>query len=221
MEESCNAVDMSDEANCPAQRCSQPSGTGRVAIMQPYFIPYFGYFQLIAAADTFVVYDDVHYIQRGWINRNRVLIQGRPQYVTIPLVKASQNKLICELSIDQSSRWQKKTLHTVRAAYGRAPHFAEVFPICEAFVTCPEAGLVSFLEHSLRRLCSALGITTRFVKSSELAGQAPHLAATDELRGAKRILAICQHLTATSYINPIGGTVLYSSDDFLREGMQL
>jgi hypothetical protein len=199
----------------------RPIDARRVAIMQPYFVPYLGYFQLIAAAGTFVVYDDVHYIQRGWINRNRVLNQGNVHYVTIPLMKASQNKRICELSIAQTGQWQKKTLHTLRSAYGRAPHFSEVFPICEAIVACPAVGLVDFLEHSLSRLCSVLGIATRFVKSSELALQAPHLAATDQLRGATRIAAFCKHLGATSYINPIGGTELYSSDDFLRDGMEL
>lgn len=199
----------------------RPIGARRVAIMQPYFVPYLGYFQLIAATGTFVIYDDVHYIQRGWINRNRVLNQGRVHYVTIPLVKASQNKRICDLSIAQTGQWQKKTLHTLRSAYGRAPHFSEAFPICEAIVACPAVGLVDFLEHSLTRLCSVLGIATRFVRSSELAVQAPHLAATDQLRGAPRILALCKHLGATSYLNPIGGTELYSSRDFLREDMEL
>jgi len=199
----------------------RPIGANRVAIMQPYFIPYLGYYQLIAAADTFVVYDDVQYIQRGWINRNRVLIQGRAQYVTMPLVQASQNKRICDLSIDRSSPWPMKTLRTLRAAYGRAPHFTEVFPLCEAIVTNPDFGLVDFLENSLARLCAALGITTRFVRSSALVANAPHLAATDQLRGAERILAICKHLDATSYLNPIGGTELYSSADFLREGIDL
>jgi hypothetical protein len=182
--------------------------------MQPYFVPYLGYFQLIAAAGTFVVYDDVQYIQRGWINRNRVLNQRLPQYITIPLDKASQNKRINELTISQTAPWQKKTLHTLRSAYGRAPHFAKVFPICEAMLGLPEPGLVSFLEHSLKLVCAALEIPTRFVRASAI-------PAVDRFRGTARILAICKHLDATAYINPIGGAALYSSSDFLEERIRL
>lgn len=197
-----------------------PTGINSVAIMQPYFIPYLGYFQLIAAAGTFVVYDDVQYIPRGWINRNRVLNQGRPQFITIPLAKASQNKRISELSLAQTGQWQKKTLRTVRSAYGRAPWFAEVLPLCEAIVGNPEPRLVGFLQHSLALLCSALGIATRFVKASELV-KAAEPDAVDPLRGTARILAICKHVGANAYINPIGGTELYSSADFLQEGIKL
>jgi hypothetical protein len=193
---------------------NRPFGIQSTAIMQPYFIPYLGYFQLIAAVGTFVIYDDVQYIQRGWINRNRLLNQGQPQYVTIPLSKASQNKRICDLSIAQTGQWQKKTLHTIRAAYGRAPHFTEVLPLCETIVGHAEPGLVGFLEHSLTQLCSALGISTRFVRAS-------NLPAVDQFRGAARILAICKQLGATTYINPIGGTALYSPGDFLQEGIRL
>ena len=207
-------VDLPDTTGAGRTNDASAIGARAVAIMQPYFVPYLGYFQLIAAAGTFVVYDDVQYIQRGWINRNRVLNQGRPQYITIPLDKASQNKRINELTIAQATQWQKKTLQTLRSAYGRASHFAEVFPICEAIVGLPEPGLVGFLEHSLKLVCAALGISTRFVRASCIPG-------VDQFRGTARILAICKHLDAATYINPIGGTALYSPSDFLQEGIRL
>jgi len=207
-------VDLPDTTGAGRTIGAGAIGGGTVAIMQPYFVPYLGYFQLIAAAGTFVVYDDVQYIQRGWVNRNRVLNQGSPQYITIPLDKASQNKRINELTIAQTTHWQKKTLHTLRSAYGRAPHFADVFPICEAIVGKPEADLVNFLEHSLMLLCAALGISTRLVRASSL----PNV---DQYRGTARILAVCKHLGAATYINPIGGTSLYSPSDFLQERIRL
>jgi hypothetical protein len=185
-----------------------------VAVMQPYFVPYLGYFQLIAAVGTFVIYDNVQYIMRGWINRNRVLHQGRPQYISIPLAKASQNRRICDLAISPTGHWQKKILRTVRSAYGRAPHFNDAFPLFEAIVGQSQCDLVGFLEHSLVLLCAALGITTRLVRASML-------PATDHLRGAERILAICRHLQATDYLNPVGGRDLYASTDFDRDGIRL
>ena len=80
----------------------------KVAIMQPYFFPYIGYFQLINAVDKFIIYDDVNYINRGWINRNQVLINGKESYITVPLKDASQNKLIKDITISIETNWQEK-----------------------------------------------------------------------------------------------------------------
>ena len=76
----------------------------KIAIMQPYIFPYIGYFQLVQAVEMFVFYDDVNYIKGGWINRNRILINNQPSYVTIPLKGASPNKLICEIEFIDSKR---------------------------------------------------------------------------------------------------------------------
>ena len=72
----------------------------KIAVMQPYFIPYIGYWQLINAVNTFVIYDDVNYIKRGWINRNRILVDGESHYFNIPVTGASQNKKINEIKVN-------------------------------------------------------------------------------------------------------------------------
>lgn len=190
------------------------SGTKTAAIMQPYFVPYLGYFQLIRAVDTFVIYDDVQFIKGGWINRNRVLIQSAPSYITIPLEKASPNKRIDELSISQALPWRTKMLATLRSAYGRTRHFAEVFPLVEEIVGFPENRLVEFVVHSLERLCLALGITAGFLKSSEL-----NLGG--DLTGEARVLEICKSLGARTYVNAIGGIELYSPVAFQDAGIIL
>lgn len=94
-----------------------------LAIMQPYFLPYVGYFQLLGAVDKFVIYDDVNYINRGFINRNNFLFNGQPALFTIPLQKASQNKLIREITLSSDTNWQHKLLKTVEQAYRKAPIF--------------------------------------------------------------------------------------------------
>ena len=70
-----------------------------VAIMQPYLFPYIGYWQLIHAVDTFVIFDDVNYIKKGYINRNNILVNGQKQTFTLELMSASQNKLINDIDI--------------------------------------------------------------------------------------------------------------------------
>ena len=83
------------------------------AIMQPYLFPYIGYFQMIHSVDIFVFYDDVNFINRGWINRNRILINSEPKFITMELLKASQNKLINEIEIGNN---QKKILNSISLA---------------------------------------------------------------------------------------------------------
>ena len=185
-----------------------------VAIMQPYFLPYLGYFQVLAAVRTFVIYDDVQYIKGGWINRNRILIQGRPHFITIPLEKASPNKRILELNIAKTGRWRKKMHSAVQSAYGRAPHFHEVYPAIEDIIDDVHPRLADFLENSLRRISALLGISTEVVKSSDLLPR-------DNLGGAERVLAICKNLEATAYINAIGGKLLYSPVTFQQSGVSL
>ena len=84
-----------------------------LAIMQPYFLPYIGYFQLMKAVDRFIVYDDVSFITRGWINRNRILIGQKPMTFVIPLAGASQNKLINEIAIVDDDHWRRKLQRSV------------------------------------------------------------------------------------------------------------
>ena len=99
----------------------------KAAVMQPYLFPYIGYFQLINAVDTFVVYDDVNYIKKGWINRNSILVNEKPFLFTVDLKEVSQNKLINEITIDENSNWKKNILRTIELSYKKAPFFFRNF----------------------------------------------------------------------------------------------
>ena len=101
----------------------------KVAIMQPYFMPYIGYFQLINAVDKFIIYDDVNFIKKGWINRNTILVNGKCLLVSIPLKKVTQNKVIDQINIANDLNWQTDLLKTITLAYKKAPFFEEVFPL--------------------------------------------------------------------------------------------
>src|SRR5690554_5438915 len=97
----------------------------RIAVMQPYLFPYIGYFQLIQAVDKFVFYDDVNFIKKGWINRNRILINNKDLSFSVPLNKVSQNKTINEtfLNLDTFEEWKEKFIKTIGQNYKKAPYF--------------------------------------------------------------------------------------------------
>lgn len=185
-----------------------------LAIMQPYFLPYIGYFQLMSSADTFVLYDDVNFIKRGWINRNRVNLGGIAHVVTIPLKHASQNKLICEIDISDDRHWREKTLKTIRQAYARASQFARVYPLVEAIIMHPTSNLADYLHHSLLTLHRHLGLPTRLVGTSRTYGNRA-------LKGQARIIDICKREQAERYVNAMGGVELYDREAFEAHSLQL
>ena len=152
----------------------------KIAIMQPYLFPYLGYFQLIRAVDAFVVYDDVNYIQRGWINRNYILANEDSQLITLPLLRASQNKLINQIEVGG----KHKILQSLRHSYGKAPFFDTVYPVIEDCLNQSEENLASFLDYQLRRICDYLGLNPQWHISSTLEKD-------NELRGQEKILSIC------------------------------
>lgn len=185
-----------------------------IAIMQPYFLPYIGYFQLMAAVDKFVVFDDVHYINRGWVNRNRLLLEGAAHMFTVPLRGASQNRLICDIELVEEQDWRDKLLRTIRQAYVKAPCYAEVSALMERLINYPARRLDEFLLNSLREIASYLALEVEIGSSSRI-------YRNSQLSGQERILDICRQEQAGVYINPIGGEELYDRASFREQGVQL
>ncbi|MCO8163209.1 WbqC family protein [Pseudomonas sp. 21LCFQ010] len=185
-----------------------------VAIMQPYLLPYIGYWQLLLASDCFVIYDDVNYINRGWINRNRILINDEPGLITLPLLRASQNRKINEIKIAPTEQWQRRMLASVEMAYRKAPCFDQVLPLVERILNYENNNLAQFLTHQIQALANFMGLKTRIVPSSQVYGNA-HLTAQE------RILDICRQEGATRYINAQGGQSLYQPSAFANAGIDL
>lgn len=186
----------------------------KLAIMQPYFLPYLGYWQLLYHVDRFVVYDDVNYIKRGWVNRNRILMNGNPTYITVPVRGGSQNRKISDLPIDDSVNWRGKMIRTVEMAYKKAPFFPGVYPLIEEIIGYRTGSLADFLRHQMIRIATFLDIDTDVVESSLAYGNA-------DLNGQSRIIDICQREGADCYVNPVGGRELYRPQDFRRAGLTL
>lgn len=186
----------------------------KIGIMQPYFIPYIGYWQLMNVVDKYVIYDDVNYINRGWINRNKILVDGNVKYFNIPMIDASQNKLIKEINVNNDNRLIEKNIRTIKSAYRKAPFYSKVFPILEKILWCGKDNIAEYIEYSFSILTMYLGINTEFIISSEIKKDC-------SLKGQDKILDICKLLYADEYYNAIGGLELYSSESFKENGIKL
>jgi len=179
----------------------------RLAIMQPYFFPYMGYWQLLNAVDRFVIYDDVSYIKGGWVNRNCILINGKPSFITVPLSHASPNKRICDLSLQSSPDWRRKLIKSIENTYRRSPYFSVIFSEIDKQLEHQAANLADFLAYHLGAMATLLGINTELVITSRL-------YENSDLTGQDRILDICKSEGAKSYVNLQGGQMLYDSESF-------
>jgi hypothetical protein len=186
----------------------------RLAIMQPYFLPYIGYFQLMAAVDKFVLLDDVNFINRGWINRNRIAVNGEPSWVTLPLAKASQNRLINEIQLVDDPLWKRKTLRTVELSYHRAPHSSEVLQLFSDILNQARGSLSVFLFRQLQQMADYIGIAVQIVATSAVYSK-------DGRAGQDRIIDICRREGVTSYANLPGGRDLYDPAAFAAAGIEL
>lgn len=181
--------------------------------MQPYFLPYLGYFQLIASVDAFIVYDNIKYVKGGWINRNRLYRDGEAKVFTVPLKAASDALDVRERELAPDFR-RDKLLNQFQGAYRNAPEFARVFPLLERIVSFPEGNLFGYLNHSIASVCEFLRIDTPILISSSL--DIDHSRKSQD-----KVIALCKAVGAHTYINAIGGVDLYSREDFEREGLKL
>lgn len=186
----------------------------KVSIMQPYFFPYIGYFQLIANSDVFVIYDDVNFIKKGWINRNNILVNNTPYLFSMPLQNVSQNKLINEIFITDLDKWKTDLLKTISSSYKKAPFYQDVYPLIEKIISFDELNLALYIQNSLQNLCAYLNLNTKLIMSSEI-------VKNNDLRGENKIIDICLQLGATQYINAIGGIELYTQENFQVKNIDL
>lgn len=185
-----------------------------VAIMQPYFFPYIGYFQLMEHVDLFLLYDDVQYIKNGWVNRNRILHGTRPSWWTFPVGRSGHQELICNKVYCNRARNISKLLKQLRGSYQKAPRFEEIFELTKTcFESGPEA-VGEFNAVSLKKIARKIGIQTELRKTSAL-GLGLHL------KGQDRILELCRRVGASEYVNPAGGRALYDDRSFQDAGISL
>jgi hypothetical protein len=206
----------------------------KVGIMQPYFFPYIGYFQLINAVDEFIIYDKVNYIKKGWVNRNNILINKKPYLINTPLKKKSSYKKIYEIQIKEDFSWKKKLLLDIYMSYKKAKCFNEVYPIIEKIINTQTNKLSELNYLCIKIICDYLGIKTKISISDNtydylefklnkqiLEETFPNIKLNNWEQKVVRIVEICKLKKANVYINSIGGESLYSKEEFLLNGIEL
>ncbi len=185
----------------------------KIGIMQPYFFPYIGYFQLIKSVDVFVVYDNIKYTKKGWINRNRILLNGKEAIFSLPLKNDSDSLDIRERELAADFN-RDKLLNQIKGAYRRAQYFEQIFPLVERIVKYDDNNLFGFLHNSIVAICKHLLVDTEIIVSSGI--DVDHC-----LKNQDRVLALCEALGASYYVNAIGGMALYSIEAFRERGVEL
>ena len=185
----------------------------KLAIMQPYFFPYIGYFQLIHAVDKFVVYDNIKYTKKGWINRNRILRNGEDYTFSLPIKAASDSLDICDRTLSTEFD-RNKLVNQIQGAYRRAPFFSNAFPVIEQAIRFQDSNLYSYIFNSITKICDYLGIKTEFIVSSKM--KIDH-----GLKAETKVLALCEEAGASVYINAVGGVDLYSRETFNARDIDL
>jgi len=181
----------------------------KIAIQQPYFYPYLGYFQLIKSVDKFVFFNDVQYIRRGWINRNRI---SENFYLSVPIKKSSQKTLINKIEISYDNNWHYKHCKSLEVKYGK---YCEKNPVYLFYKNIPKYKfLVDLLKNSIKNVCDVLEIKTEFVDSEII-------DIDENIRNKDRIIEICSRLKAKDYYNLPGGKKLYNKEDFRKNNIKL
>ncbi|WP_341915044.1 WbqC family protein [Polaromonas sp. YR568] len=185
-----------------------------LAVMQPYFFPYLGYFHLLESVDRFVIFDDVSYINRGWINRNRIPIEGEVRYFTIPLRAASQNRKINEIDIVEDGKWKKKMLRTFQTVYAKSPFKTEGMALLERVIDSDSSKLVNYCVKSITEVAQYLELKAVIVPTSSIYNNS-------SLKAQERIVDICVKEKSLRYVNLIAGKNLYHSEKFEKIGCDL
>lgn len=190
----------------------------RLAIMQPYFFPYIGYWQLIHAADRFVLFDDAQYIRHGWVNRNRILKPGGGwQYILVPLKKHEATEQIKNVLAHPEKKWKELIIAQLAHYKRKARFFDETIELVKDILFCNDEQSITSINFAIiKGMCAHLDINTEIIISSEQNFDYSEVGDAGEWA-----LRIAEQMRATEYINPAAGAELFDSNKFSSSNIKL
>lgn len=190
----------------------------KLAIMQPYFFPYLGYFQLMNYVDEWIIFDHIKFIDKGWVNRNRILHPNPEkiwQFISVPLAKRRQFDNINELSIAQNHHWVDSIMGKL-TTYKKAPHYNETIELIHECLSGSPINLSMMLKKTLQQTAQYLGIQTTITTQSHQNWELPEIT-----HPGQWALEISKLKGAKTYINPHGGSEIFQQDEFDNAKIEL
>ena len=185
----------------------------RVAILQPSYLPWLGFFEQMHRSDQFILYDDVQFTRRDWRNRNRVRVLEGSVWLTVPVIQKNKyDQSLLETKIDNSTSWKRKHLETIRCHYSKTPFFDKHFPWCEKVFNTDWNFLLDLSLETIQYLKRELKINTPLLRSSELG---------ESGNKTERLISICKQLGATQYLSGDSARNYISEKDFSDQGIEL
>ena len=186
-------------------------------VMQPTYLPWLGYFDLIDQADVFVFYNDVQYVKQSWQSRNRIITANGVIYISVPVLKMNIGTKIEEIEIDNRKPWKKKLLKTLFYTYQKTPFFKTIYPFFKDFFST-DYQLLSELNISLiKSISSKMYIDTKFYNSSQLSSK--------KNKKDARLVDISKELQCDSYLSTLGSAsyieAISNGGEFLKKGIDL
>ncbi len=175
------------------------------AIMQPTFLPWAGYFNLMAQVDDFVFLDDVQLEKQSWQTRNRLFMNGCVQWISLPVRHSNLSQTIHETEVLDTGRWCEKLARGFEQNYGKHPHYSVAREVLDLLTFQPGVKLSVLNETVIRYVAERLGITARLHRAGELG--------ITGIRSA-RLIALCKHFDAKEYLSPVGSADYLSEDGF-------
>lgn len=186
--------------------------------MQPYFFPYVGYFSLIEATDTWVVFDSVQFIRHGWIERNRIINSNNTlSYIKVPLIKHSREAKINEVLINNSEDWKNKIIEQLTCYKKRAPHYYKVISFLKEALHDDFSSIAELNTHLLKLTCNFIGLDFNYQVFSKM----ETLLESKIQHAGQWALEIAKSLNANTYINPVGGKEIFHRDEFESNNIEL
>jgi hypothetical protein len=208
----------------------------RIAIKQPYFLPYIGYFQVIGCVDKYIIYHNLNYIKEGWIHRNRLLrVNGEPEYFKIHLENKTSFQKIDQVRVSEGDHWRRKMIKSIYLNYKRSGYFDEVFPVISEVVEFKTSFLWEMAAFSTVRICRYLDIKTEITTDNSgylpvedflqgtgyLNSEIKEMGIAEYIPKLTRILYICKKENSDHFIESPGGISLYPKEIFSAHSIKI
>jgi len=189
----------------------------KISIIQPLYLPWLGFFEMVAASDAYVAFDHVKFEPSSWQQRNRIKGPNGPFFITVPVRKTRDGfDRICDKEIEYGEPWVKKHMKSLELSYRKTPYFDRYFPGIRSLMENRFKNIAELNVELIRLLLGFLGIEKQVIRSSGIAlGDDKHL----DKNG--RLIHLMKAVGATSFYEGASGADFIDRSRFVSEGMEV